>query len=350
MLKTQKLLLIRTDAGHQVGIGHLMRCLTMARFWKQIGGEVIFIVTYMSPSIKKLLDLYGFVFQEQDADPGSLVDANITSSLANNLNASWVIVDGYWFGCDFQKIIYFNSSSYRLMLIDPLGIPQHNYADLIVNGNIYANENYYQNRESCTQLLLGPEYILLRPEFSNLIPRSRNTSQKPQNILISFGGGDPYNLTEQVLHLLLDSTIECNCNAIVGPVNNNLSTLKKLAKNHPHQINIFQSPSNMHELMNQANIAILAGGSTVWEAMYMGVPCVLLSYAKNQLRVAPKLGQMGYALYSGNFHGSIPSKFREDVQLLLTNRVLCDKLSEMGKKLIDGKGNNRIIEMMINQI
>ena len=137
---------------------------------------------------------------------------------------------------------------------------------------------------------------------------------------------------------------------IIGPANKNLASLQQLAKELPCRITILHAPDNIPELMEWADIAILAGGSTVWEALHMGVPCILLSYADNQLRVAPKLGDLGYVLYSGHFNGSIPLKFVNDLKALLTDSSLRVALSERGRKLIDGKGVERIIQAMLTQL
>jgi UDP-2,4-diacetamido-2,4,6-trideoxy-beta-L-altropyranose hydrolase len=339
------LLIIRTDAGDRIGIGHLMRCLTIARVWKQTGGKVIFVMTSLSENLGKFLKSFEIDFIFLDVGPGSTIDAEQTSSLAAKLNASWIIADGYWFGPGFQKVVQAGSS--KLMLIDPLGVSQYNYANIILNANIYANEDYYQNREPHTQLLLGPRFLPLRSDFTGVAPITREKFFTLSNVLVSLGGGDPDNVTGHVLRFLIDFPIDCHCNVIIGPANQNLSRLKQLSLNHGHRITLLQSPKNMHELMAWADVTILAGGSTVWEAMYMGVPTLLLSYADNQLRVAPKLGEMGYAIYSGHFNGAIPAKFGHDLKNILTDSSLRSILSKRGRQLIDGRGNERIIQAML---
>jgi len=45
MQPEKKQLLIRADAGTDIGTGHFMRCLALGQAWKDAGGKVIFIET-----------------------------------------------------------------------------------------------------------------------------------------------------------------------------------------------------------------------------------------------------------------------------------------------------------------
>lgn len=339
-------ILIRTDVNKKVGIGHLMRCLTISRVWKQKGGKVIFFLSSLSSAMQQFLEPYQLDVRTHKVEPGSKQDAERTLTLAHELQADWVIADGYWYGPEFQKTVA--SGAARLMLIDPLGAPQHNTAQIIVNANIYASEGYYRQRSQDAILLLGPKYLPLRPEFAESTPSFKDTSAAPKNILISLGGGDPDNVTSQVLRSLADFSDNLHLTAVIGPANENWQSLNEFAQNSDaDRITLLKSPYNMPELMAQTDMAILAGGSTVWEAMYMGVPVILLSYAENQLRVVNKLKEMGLALYAGHFNGQIPPTFRRHCKTMLQDSHLRRQLSEQGRQLIDGRGSERIIQTML---
>lgn len=340
-------LLVRTDAGNRIGIGHLMRCLTIAQKWKKAGGQVTFLMTPLEDGLKALFNAYNFELRIQEVEPGSVGDARQTAALAEELVANWIIADGYWFGPDFQRIARTGVS--RLMLIDALGTPQHNCADLILNANIYAVEDYYRNRESHTRLLLGPDYLPLRTAFTRQQPEpKRPDDQSDCHVLVSLGGGDPENATGRILELLTEFPVTCRCSIVIGPANRNRAQLEKLTQGHEERITLLVSPDNMPELMQQADMAILAGGSTVWEALFIGVPVLLLSYAENQVRVASKLGELGYCLYAGHLQGELPAKFGQDLNALLTDASLRETLSRRGRQLIDGRGVERIVDAMLS--
>ncbi|QLA14921.1 UDP-2,4-diacetamido-2,4,6-trideoxy-beta-L-altropyranose hydrolase [Desulfolutivibrio sulfoxidireducens] len=336
---------VRVDAGERIGIGHLMRCLTIARRLRQCGKQVHFLLTPLPRQIEKLFQSYQFAYKYIHADAASLDDAAQTLSIVKELGASWLIVDGYPFGTEYQKRVY--TDFFGLMLIDALGSPQHNYAHILLNPNIYAREEYYTAREPRTKLLLGLEYLPIRPEFTSYTPRQRLASQPLRNVLVSLGGSDPDNVTGAVIQFFMGFPAPLHCKIVLGPASQHVKMLEKMADSHTGRFEVLHSPDDIPGLMDWSDVAVLAGGSTVWEAFTMGVPCILLSYADNQLRVAPRLGELEYALYSGHFNGRLPTKFDDDMNAFFHNGDLRASFSARVKKLIDGQGSVRIVTEML---
>ena len=147
------MLLIRADASTQIGTGHVMRCLALARSWQDTLGQPIFAMTTSVPALEERLKSEGMEVIHLAAEPGSLADAKETAALAHQFNASWVVLDGYHFGSEYQKTIKISGLS--LLFIDDYGHAEHYYADFVLNQNISADEQWYQHREPCTKLLLG---------------------------------------------------------------------------------------------------------------------------------------------------------------------------------------------------
>ncbi len=344
---TRTTLLVRTDADQRLGIGHLMRCISIAAKWVETGGEVTFLLTPLSEQLSELLTPHPFQLEFCNVERGSAQDAEHTATLANQLGADWILADGYWFGPEFQRIVA--SAKARLMLIDALGAPQYNSANLILNANIYANEQYYRDRAPHTELLLGLDYLPLNRAFTQTRRNEARAPDDPPRVLISLGGGDPDNITGRILTLLEELPVAGAITVIIGPANQNFQALDQMAQQSRHQIHLVQSPKNMPELMQQADAAILAGGSTVWEALYMGVPTLLMSYADNQIRVASKLDELELCLYAGHMRGEIPQTLNPLLETLLSDMALRERLTKRGQQLIDGRGIERILTKMRTQ-
>src|SRR6266545_2605823 len=98
-------LVLRADAGTQMGTGHVMRCLALAQAWQDNGGNAIVIVATQASALEERLTAEGVKVIRLPTQPGSGDDADQTVALARNASASWVVVDGYHFGADYQRVI-----------------------------------------------------------------------------------------------------------------------------------------------------------------------------------------------------------------------------------------------------
>ena len=292
-------LFVRTDVSTQIGLGHFMRCLALAQAWKKQDGNVTFISTCESKSLRNRITDEGFELvsiKESYPDP---VDFETTVSTINHLPSTkpWVVLDGYHFDTDYQQSIKNNGNP--LLVIDDIAHLNHYAADIILNQNINAEELSY-SCEPETKLLLGTEYVLLRDEYLAYKNRNEKIPKVAKRILITMGGSDPANVTLKVLNALNQINVgDLEINVVVGASNPHLDILKKAAVNCNHKIEVLYNVSNMPELMVWADLAVSAGGSTCWELAFNGVPSILIVLAKNQKRVAKGLSKYGYAINLG---------------------------------------------------
>ena len=102
-------------------------------------------------------------------------------------------------------------------------------------------------------------------------------------------------------------------------------------------------------VMGWADLAISAGGSTCWELAFMGVPTLAIILADNQQAIAQGLEEEGVAVNLGGYgHLSreiIARKFIEIANAASTRA----QMSQRGRKLIDGKGTQRVLKDLLLQ-
>ncbi|NYT10684.1 MAG: UDP-2,4-diacetamido-2,4,6-trideoxy-beta-L-altropyranose hydrolase, partial [Methanosarcinales archaeon] len=196
----KRTLVIRADASTRIGTGHVMRCLALAQAWQDSGRRAVFAMGMGSPVLVDRLTFEGMEVFHLSAEPGSTEDAEQTADLAQSMGSDWVVVDGYHFGSDYQRII--KESGLRLLFIDDNGHVCHYYADIVLNQNLHANEDLYRNREPYTKLLLGTQYVLLRREFWPWRSWKRDIPEVARKLLVTLGGSDPDNVTLKVIQVL----------------------------------------------------------------------------------------------------------------------------------------------------
>jgi len=335
-------LLIRTDASVQIGTGHLMRCLALSQAWQDAGGKVVFLMATKAPALEACLQSEGMKIVHLSVQPGSIDDAIQTSCYAHQVEADWIVVDGYHFGTNYQRII--KNQKCRLLLIDDLGNFEYYYADLILNQNIYAHEELYGNREPYTQLLLGTRYALLRREFLKWRGWKREIPEVARKVLVTMGGSDPDNVTLKVIQALQQVDMDgLEAIVVVGGSNPHYEELQSAVQDLRFPIRLESNVTNMPELMAWADVAISGGGSTSWELAFMGVPALVTILASNQYPIAESLNAIGCAVNLGWYEDVSPTETAQALTQLLRAPGTRAEMSKHGRQLVDGDGVDRAL-------
>lgn len=341
-------LLVRVDASIKIGTGHLMRCMALAQAWQNIGGQAIFAIATQATPIEDRLVSEGMDFVHLSVEPGSAEDARKTASLARQLGATWVVVDGYYFGAEYQRII--KNCGLRLLFIDDYGHAQHYWADIVLNQNIYAHKGLYLNRSPDTKLLLGTRYALLRQEFRQWQGWTRKISAVARKVLVTLGGSDPDNVTLKVIQGLQRVDVPgLEAVVVVGGSNPHYEQLQAAVDASQFPISLERNVTNMPELMAWADVAITAGGSTTWELAFMGLPSLVLVLADNQRAIAEKLGKVGVAVNLGWHTNALAAEITQLIKRLLMSSGIRAEMSRHGQELIDGEGTARVLMHLQDQ-
>ncbi|MFY9516384.1 MAG: UDP-2,4-diacetamido-2,4,6-trideoxy-beta-L-altropyranose hydrolase, partial [Acetomicrobium sp.] len=321
------------------------RCLALAQAWQDGGGDAVFVLATESPNAEARLTAEGFEVVHINAKPGSAEDARLTTKLAHKFGASWVVVDGYHFGGDYQKII--KEAGLNLLFIDDYGHADYYPADIVLNQNIHADEDLYRNRASYTKLLLGTRYVLLRREFLRWQGYRREIPEIARKMLVTMGGSDPQNVTLKVLQALKNIDIdgfEAVC--VVGGSNPHYGALKDFVETANLPVRIERDVKDMSQLMAWADVAITAGGTTCWELAFMGVPFVGLSRAKQEAILLQETTRIGMSLNMGEHQNLEPCDISEVLMRLIKDKRQRSTTISIGCLNIDGLGFQRLIKAM----
>jgi UDP-2,4-diacetamido-2,4,6-trideoxy-beta-L-altropyranose hydrolase len=300
MSPSKQRLIIRADASVRMGTGHAMRCVSLAQAWRHNDGDVIFAMAASTPAMERRIVREGFVVEHLECVSGSPDDAEATALLAKTVAATWIVVDGYQFGADFQRII--KDAGFMLLVFDDYGHARSYSADIVLNQNLGADEKWYADRAQHTRLLLGTKYALLREQFSAWRNWKREIPAVARKVLVTLGGSDPDNVTGKVIDALQGLDIEAKI--VVGGSNPHLEPLKSQISKCKTQtpslrFELIVDASDMPELMSWADVAVVACGSTVWEIAFMGLPCFALVLADNQTSTAQMLTESRIAETTG---------------------------------------------------
>jgi len=344
-VKSKHKLFIRADGNSAMGIGHLMRCLSLAQAWKDAGGIVTLITACRT---KKLLDFFhseaiSIVLLEEMYPKTQ--DWETMEKVLNDLLGAWVVVDGYHFDQSYHKRI--RKLGNPLIVIDDMRHLGHYHADLILNQN-FNSESLAYPCEKYTHLLLGTSYVLLRREFRNLQICNRKVPERCQNVLVSMGGGDPYNLTLKILNALDKIEDKISVKVVLGPTNPNRQSVIDFTQASNLNIHIVEAADNMSEIISQVDLAFTTGGSTIWELCYLGVPSLQIILAKNQEAIARELAKKGVTVNLGWHDVVTEADIGFAAGKLITDADERKAMSRKGQSIVDGKGAERVVSAMLS--
>jgi len=338
-------LLFRADTSVAIGTGHVMRCLALAQAWQDAGGRTVFAMAEATPAVGERLGREGMEMLRLKAEPGSVDDAQETIALAQAEHASWVVVDGYRFGADYQMAL--TGAGLKVLFIDDNGHAGLYAADIVLNQNIHARESFYNDREKSTRLLLGTKYALLRREFFSA-KDAREIPPVARKVLVSLGGSDPDNVTRRVVEALEQVAVaELQVVVVAGGSNPHGASIAELAPNSSHSCRILRDVANMQELMSWADLTISAAGTTCWECCALGLPAILVVVADNQILNAEALRAAGAVkLVSGGSQFPI-GEMAQLITSLANSPSERQTLSQTASALVDRGGTRRVLSILM---
>ncbi len=360
--------IFRTDASVHIGIGHVMRCLTLAEALRERGAECRFICRehegHLLEQIRQRgFDAYGLPVAEfaepagsqAKQDPGQAAwlgadwatDAAQTKVGAGGTAVDWVIVDHYTLDAQWERAI--RPICHRLMVIDDLADRPHD-CDVLLDQNFYWNQDQrYQGLlpKQC-KTLLGPAYVLLRPEFEKARQGLRTRDGNVKRMLVFFGGSDPKNQTRTVLAALKKmNTPDISVDVVVGHTNPNRHSIQVLCdqlSGVTYQCNV----SNMAELIENADLGIGAGGSAMWERCYLGLPTITAAFAENQVRTTEDVAQLGAIEYLGWTDSLGVDDYERAIFRLIANPQRLKQISDAALAVVQKQTTSSVVDEVLN--
>lgn len=352
---------VRADASHQIGTGHVMRCLTLARNLKAFGAEVVFVCRAFDGHLMRQVEMVGFEVLSL-AEPASDFSTNVgpahaswlgvdwredsdeTLSALAGRTVDWLVVDHY--GLDYRWQQRMRVLARNILVVDDLADRQHD-SDVLLDQNYFEDgANRYADLISPNSTaLLGPKYALLGSDYPELRRRASPRSGVPRRILVSFGGADQLGLTLRAVKALL--TIEkgtIQADIVLPQASRDFSTIEGMLEDNCDLVLHDRVPS-LAPLILSADLAIGAGGSTHWERMCLGLPTLVVTMADNQTEIARQLSQSGLIEWLGDAESVTANDIAVAVTALL-EQGLAQRWSEACMKLVDGRGGQRVAAVL----
>ena len=340
---------VRVDGGPERGMGHLMRCLALT---EEFSDE--FDIVFITKKEKSVIDTlkntrYGHVNLPEDISYQNEVEKvkkilkdrepDIFIGDIYHIESSHDIDENY-----LKEIKKFVEETVLISPKESLVLPY----DIVINGNVFAEDLEYKTLSDDTIFLLGPKYALLRNEFKDL--PDIDVKEKVTNILVTMGGGDLLNLTPKAIKAVESlGKDDIHVDVIVGPAAHNRVDIENTITEVDTNVTLWSDPPKISELMLKADLAISAGGGTLYELAAVGTPAIVLLQADNQKRIADSMQEKGTAKVLGFGDQIKADEVKNSIRELIEDEKQRKIMSERGKKLFDGLGAVRCADIILKR-
>lgn len=324
--------LLNSEGNKNIGMGAFYDCAAIAKKFKEkLVPEIKFLISHDSKEDVDSTILNGYDVEKIDMTDteiflNSVMEFRPDIIVQNLLNLKESYMDGLK-KLDVTIVNVSHKTDFR----------DHAKADIVIN-LLYDSKNI--------MCLHGPKYAILDDRFGSF--HKKKIKDIARSFLISFGGSDVNNLSVKLMNLLDKLELDFCANIVVGPGFGEEDLLEKnfcrLSNKHKFKIN--RHIGDMSDLIYGSDLAFISGGRTMCELAAAGTPGI--AFAQNELEYSrlTEFEKWGSVLNYGYFNEDDKGLFSK-IKSVIPDQSMREAMSRKGQELIDGKGVDRIIDVII---
>ena len=346
-----KSILFRVDGSYHLGIGHVMRCLALAQGFLSSDVKSIFAIKDYDQSVTEIIQRHGCTVEIIPRNSRLEQDASLTLDLAKkhgisiivtDLSNTDVLVQLGEYERYLRKLKYTGVFLITIDDISEVAFP----SDIVINPN-YGAENMNYDFGGRTKFLLGPDYFIFRQEFIEAANVDKEVKKEASNMLVAIAGSDPRNIIGKVAKAFcrVEKAPILNLRIILGInyADSARQELEGVLADFKGNYELLQGSSKMSELMRWSDIAITGAGLTKYETAVTGTPSIIISQAAHHIKIMEQFEEQGTCLHLGLASTIDEEDIAEALAKLIGDYNLRVEMSKMGRRLVGGKGIERII-------
>lgn len=331
------------NASASTGFGHLMRCRTLALELKKRGVSAVMV----GPSLEWQTENDRELFADwvEGEWTSSRVTAARLADIACSHHSAVCVLDDYRVDETFQLVL--RARDLRWMQQFNSAAPPPFFGDWVVNAGPRETEDLYLNlrRSDTTRFLLGPKYAVLRPSFRNLPTRNQ---VRLRTVMVSLGGGDDRGVIEPLVTALLAEGPEGVKYRIMSgrsnPSNARLAEWVQAMAND--RVALVVDPSDVLAEYQQSDVAIIAGGTSTFEAAAVGLPMIIIAMADNQINQSLGWVERGAGYYVGIYSDFEVAAVVEHLRAFSEEGAIAP-MAHAAQATVDGLGCSLLADVLV---
>lgn len=335
----------RVNIGKDIGLGHAKRCLSLAYELKQRDIKSTFFFNQINEYIAN--HFIDFPFFEMGQYDDQVSDAQEFLNQINQLNLKfdWVLLDSYLLRKPWEDLI--KTAGLRLIVIDDLNKDPHN-CDILIDQKFEheQTDNRYERLvpTSCLKLL-GPQFALLAPEYTQEIQYKIRGNQERLRVLFGIGGGGDFSRFQRFIQKALDHK-DLQISVIIGPFATNFEYLYEL---ETEGLTLFQNLPTLKDLYINHDLFVGALGTSLYELAATKMPAITFSIAENQYNNLRDLEAYGHYFHLNSLKDEELFKILPVIENFKMNYDRIMKLRLNAPLKFDHLGCKRIVDCILAQ-
>ena len=327
-------IVIRADGSHQVGMGHVFRMANLARALDRAGIGPVAFCGIWDRQVETWLRQRDFAVEILADD---VVNLTHMAAWLKVCAAEVVINDILDTDADYMEEI--KDSGCRIVNFDDNGLGRD-----LADCNINALPSNMPTEAGAAVVFSGPDYLLLSAEFSP-DTRGRKITSTPSSILVTLGGSDTYGNTLVAVTALQKCNKLQKIDIITGPAFRHWDELSDLVIGDRRCV-VHGTVPSLANFMADHELALVGGGITLFEAAACALPTLAVASEDFEEINIQWAEDRGITRMAGAGQPSDSWTIYDSARSLLDNRSERLAMAEAGPRLVDGKGSDRIVDII----
>jgi spore coat polysaccharide biosynthesis predicted glycosyltransferase SpsG len=307
---------IRADGGGSIGLGHVMRCGALARAFTDRGVQVIWVTRTPDAAPASLPESVDIAALQSDPDEATLLRNILRQSGTRLLVGDWKFTD--------TELVA------RLRELMPVALIGGFTGDAV--GDLHIRQSFLpQAPQGGRTELSGADWLLLDQRYAGLPPRT--VSGPARRVLVSLGG------TQSALIDQIEAALRSQRELDGATFDWRL----------PAGATATRSLPSLFDSLIAADIAILAGGTTLHEAAAAGLPAICVPIVDNQYDRARQYQSCGLGVMIDPKSKCFERRLVESLAALLSAPERRQRMARRAQSRVDGRGAGRLADHLISQ-
>jgi spore coat polysaccharide biosynthesis predicted glycosyltransferase SpsG len=332
-------ILFRVDATPRTGWERMNRCMVYAAALQRRRRPAYFLSQLDPGHFGLNLKRAGNEWLDASAPAGTEDDVTETVQEIRRLSPAAIVVDS----AEAQEnyLAELCGTGVLVVSIDHLATVRFP-SQLVINPLLGLSVNEYEYAPG-TQFLSGRRYAFVRPSVRRMRQLRAQEPLTSFRALIAVSDDDDKDATPTLTKMLLAVTRLERIDVVARADSPVIDELRALAEEHAPRLDIVTEPGEVPSRITRCHFAISRGDACSLELACVGIPQIIATVSEAHLPTARKLDDDGAAMNLGSWNQITASQLRQAVQDLLSDPYERQTMSRCGRKLIDGRGPDRLV-------